>query len=182
MAQFHMHIQVIGGGRSAVAASAYRSGEKLKDRETGKTHDYTHKQGVAYTRILLPENAPAEFADRETLWNKVQEAEKKNPNAQYSRELEASLPKELSFEQQKEIVETYCQGLVQQGMCVDYAIELKEGNPHVHIMTTMGTAAINREKSLRTIEMKMAKQYTTPTSQAMTRRTKSRQSNTESRS
>ena len=138
MAQFHMHIKVIGGGRSAVAASAYRSGEKLKDRETGKTHDYTHKQGVAYTRILLPENAPAEFADRETLWNKVEEAEKKNPNAQYARELEASFPKELTLDQCKEIAETYCrENFQEKGMCVDYAIEMKEGNPHIHIMTTL---------------------------------------------
>jgi hypothetical protein len=30
----------------------YRAGEKLKDERTGLTHDFTRKEGVAYTEII----------------------------------------------------------------------------------------------------------------------------------
>jgi hypothetical protein len=39
-------------GRTAVASSAYRSGEKLKDERTGLTHDFTRKDGVAHSEIM----------------------------------------------------------------------------------------------------------------------------------
>ena len=38
-------------GRSAVACSAYRSGEKLIDERQGKEQDYTKKTGVEFTKI-----------------------------------------------------------------------------------------------------------------------------------
>lgn len=49
MAIYHCSIKNIGrsSGRSAVASSAYRSGEKLEDKETGLTHDYTRKKGLS---------------------------------------------------------------------------------------------------------------------------------------
>ena len=42
MAIYHCHCQVIsrGQGRSAVAAAAYRSGEKITNSYDGVTHDY----------------------------------------------------------------------------------------------------------------------------------------------
>ena len=38
-------------GQSAVAAAAYRSGEKLYDAQTGEMHDYTRRHGVVATGI-----------------------------------------------------------------------------------------------------------------------------------
>ena len=38
--------------------------------------NYSHKRGIEYAEILLPENAPEEFKDRNTLWNSVEEVEK----------------------------------------------------------------------------------------------------------
>ena len=52
---------------SAVAAAAYRSGEKLVNEWDGLTHDYTRKRGVVHTEIMLPAHAPPEFQDRSTL-------------------------------------------------------------------------------------------------------------------
>lgn len=45
MAIYHCSIKIIGRsrGRSAVAAAAYRSGERLRDEETGLLHDFTRK-------------------------------------------------------------------------------------------------------------------------------------------
>ena len=60
MAIYHLSIQIIsrGKGRSAVAAAAYRAGEKLINEYDGVLHDYTRKGGVLHSEIMLPENAP----------------------------------------------------------------------------------------------------------------------------
>ncbi len=60
MAIYHCSIKVIsrGKGKSAVAAAAYRAGEKITNEFDGMTHDYTHKGGVVHTEILLPDHAP----------------------------------------------------------------------------------------------------------------------------
>ena len=101
MSIYHLSVKIIGrsGGRSAVAAAAYRSGDKLYEKEKGKSYDYSRKSGIAYSEIMLPENAPAEFMDREILWNSVEEIEKQS-NAQFSREVEVAFPVELSDELQ----------------------------------------------------------------------------------
>ena len=139
MAIYHMSIKIgsKGKGQSAVAAAAYRSGEKLTDKETGLTSDYTQKGGVVFSEISLCENAPAEYADRATLWNAVHQIEK-NKNAQLWREFEVALPRELSREQQIETVRDFVKQLTAKGMCVDWSLHDKgDGNPHAHIMTTM---------------------------------------------
>ena len=59
------------GGKSAVAAAAYRAGDRFINEYNGKTYDYTNKPGVIHTEILLPDHAPREYADRSTLWNAV---------------------------------------------------------------------------------------------------------------
>lgn len=138
MAIYHCSVKNIGrsGGKSAVASSAYRSGEKLEDLETGLSHDYTKKSGIKYTEIILCENAPKEYQDRATLWNEVQKAEKAS-DARLAREWELAIPKELSWEQGQKLVHDFGQSLADEGMCVDIAIHDKgDGNRHAHIMGT----------------------------------------------
>ena len=65
-----------GAGRSAVAASAYLSCSRMLNEYDGVQHDYTRKQGLAWQTVFLPDMAPAEWQDREKLWNAVEEAEK----------------------------------------------------------------------------------------------------------
>jgi hypothetical protein len=140
IAIYHCSIKIIsrGKGKSAVAAAAYRSGEKLTNQYDGIVHDYTRKSGIAYTEILLPSHAPPEFSDRSTLWNSVEKIEKAK-NSQLAREIEIAIPKELSDEQQIELVRQYVNdNFVSVGMCADFAIhDKKDGNPHAHIMLTM---------------------------------------------
>lgn len=123
---------------SAVGASAYRSGEILKNEYDGITHDFTRKRGIVHTEILLPPHAPPDFADRSTLWNSVEKIEK-SKNSQLAREIEVALPIELDREQQIQLVRDYVQkNFVSVGMCADIAIhDKKTGNPHAHIMLTM---------------------------------------------
>ena len=140
IAIYHWNIGIVsrGKGKSAVAAAAYRSGEKLTNEWDGVTHDYTRKGGVVHTEIMLPLHAPPSFSDRSTLWNSVELYEKAG-NAQLAREIDAALPIELSREEQIRLVREYCSSqFVSRGMCVDFAIhDTDSGNPHCHIMLTM---------------------------------------------
>lgn len=139
MAIYHLHCKVFSRskGQAAIAAAAYRSGTKLEDHELGTVSDYTKKKGIAFSEIALPSNAPKEYADREVLWNAVQEVEK-SKDAQLCREFEIALPKELSLDEQIDLVRTFAKSLVSEGMIADYSIHDKnDGNPHVHILTTM---------------------------------------------
>ena len=121
-------------GRSAVAAAAYRAGEKLHDEESGKNWKYKKEEAI-YSKITLPQNAPKEFADRETLWNSVQKVEK-NADSRLARELVIAFPNELSREQARRITEDFSQFLADKGMCVDAALHWKNGNHHAHLMLT----------------------------------------------
>ena len=140
IAIYHWNIGIVsrGKGKSAVAAAAYRSGEKLTNEWDGMTHDYTRKGGVVHTEIMLPPHAPPSFSDRSTLWNSVELYEKAG-NAQLAREIDAALPIELSREEQIRLVREYCSSqFVSRGMCVDFAIhDTDSGTPHCHIMLTM---------------------------------------------
>lgn len=139
MAIYHCSVKIIGRskGKSVIAAAAYRAGEKLYDRETGLTHDFTHKGGVVHREILLPDHAPEVYLDRQTLWESVTKVEKKS-NAQFAREIEVALPVEFSRELQLAVIREYVQtNFVSAGMCADVAIhDKKNGNPHAHILLT----------------------------------------------
>lgn len=78
MALYHFHVRQIkrSEGYTAIAATAYRAGERLHCDYYGETHDYTKKGGVIYSEIILPPHAPKKYADRETLWNAVESVEK----------------------------------------------------------------------------------------------------------
>ena len=155
MATYHCSISNIGrgGGRSAVAAAAYRSAEKLQDEEQGITHDYTKKQGVVYSDVILCENAPQEWQDRNILWNEVQNKETAK-DARLAREWECSIPNELNEEQAKDLCRKFAQSLADEGMCVDYSIhwnekneakDRTEDNHHCHFMGTTRSVTENGE-------------------------------------
>ena len=132
IAIYHMSIKIIsrGKGKSAVAAAAYRAGEKITNERDGITHDYTRKQGVNWSDIFLPENVPPEYHDRATLWNAVEKIEKAS-NSQLAREIQVALPKELSYFQNKALVREFLKtNFVEKGMVVDLALHnMKTHNP-----------------------------------------------------
>jgi len=140
MAIYHCSIKIIsrGKGKSAVAAAAYRAGEKITNNYDGITHDYTRKSGVVHTEILLPDHAPKEYIRRAVLWNAVEQIEKAK-NSQLAREIELALPIELTHEQNILLVRNYVnQHFVSAGMCADVCLhDTNGGNPHAHILLTM---------------------------------------------
>ena len=137
---FHCPIKIVSRnkGRSAVASSAYISGTRLENTWDGTTHDYTRKQHIIHSEIMLPANAPPQYMDRATLWNSV-EWNETDRNAQLARVFEIALPAELNHEQNIALARKIVNDLfVDKGMCADFAVhDKKDGNPHVHIMLTM---------------------------------------------
>lgn len=163
MAIYHFKVKIINrkSGRSAVASAAYRSGEKLVNEYDGLEHDYTKKHWIEYKEIILPECAPNEYKDRNTLWNAVEKIEKSNM-ARLSREFEIALPIELTQEQQIEVLKKFIKDeIIPLNLCADICIHnppvmndykqpiddtghpTKEKdkmifrNPHAHVMVTM---------------------------------------------
>lgn len=147
MAIFHWTMQLVkrSKGKSAVAAAAYRSGTKLINEWDGVTHDYTAKQNVAHSEIILPAHAPPVFQDRATLWNSVELIEK-SKDSQLARDLEISLPIELSRSEQLELARAYVRDtFVSVGMCADFSFHDKKENPHIHILLTVRPLKENGE-------------------------------------
>ena len=139
MAIYHLSVQMISrsGGRSAVAAAAYRAGERLREETTGLSFDYRQKKDIVAKAILAPAQTPSWAMDRATLWNRV-EAFERRKDAQLCREVRVALPAELSLDEQRELLEGYLQDqFVRLGMVADYAIHHDNPkNPHAHVMLT----------------------------------------------
>ena len=104
----------------------------------GVQHDYTRKQGLVWQQVFLPDMAPSEWADREILWNAVEEAEK-TKDSRLAREFVVALPVELSRDEWIALLTDFIQtNFVADGMCADVCIHDTDGhNPHAHIMLTV---------------------------------------------
>ena len=104
MAIYHCSISNVSRakGGSACASLAYISGEKIHDKRSGKTFSYARRERVVETGTLLPDGAPAEFADPATLFNGIEQYEK-TENARTAKKIEIALPRELTLDQQKKV-------------------------------------------------------------------------------
>ena len=126
--------------QSAVAAAAYQSGEKLFCEYDQQVKHYPEKSGIVHNEILLPPNAPPEYADRNTLWNAAEEVEKQW-NSQLARRWVLTIPREIPPDQYAVLVREFCQQqFVSKGMIVDFAIHDPHPpghNPHAHVLLTM---------------------------------------------
>ena len=144
MAIYHLHVKVIGrkSGSSAVASAAYRSGSRLRDERLDRSHDFSAKRGVVHSEVMLPENAPEAWSDRERLWNDV-EAFEIRKDAQLAREVEFALPREMTQAQGIELARDFVHTeFVDQGMIADLNVHWDIGEdgmpkPHAHVMLTM---------------------------------------------
>ena len=142
MALYHFHVEQIkrSEGRTAVASAAYRAGEKLHNLWDGETHDYTKKSGVIMTEIFLPGHAPKRLSDRYTLWNEVEQAERR-ADAQLAYSFDIALQNEFSLDENIALARKFVQKyFVSDGMIVDLAVhqpDREEGgipNPHFHVL------------------------------------------------
>ena len=141
MAIYHCSTKPLArsSGRSAVAAAAYRSGDRLVDERQGIEHDYTRRSGVLDTELVLPDGA-GEWS-RAELWNAAEKAEKRK-DARTAREWEVALPDELGEAERRELAVRFAGGLAKKyGCAVDVALHTpdREGdqrNWHAHLLAT----------------------------------------------
>ena len=142
IALFHFHVTQIkrSAGQSAVAAAAYRAGEKLHSEYYGEDSDYTRKGGVICSEILLPSHASSEYADRETLWNAVEKAER-GKKAQLAYSFDIALQNEFSMQENIDLARQFLlDNFVNRGMLADFAVHQPDkedggiSNPHFHVM------------------------------------------------
>ena len=142
MASYHLSVKVVsrGKGRSAVAAAAYRAGERIHDERLGETCDYTGRDGVLHTEIVSPLESPEWADDRSRLWNAAEAAEGRI-NSTVAREVEVALPVELSPEDRETLAREFARDLCERhGCAVDLAIHAPgkgdQRNHHAHLLLT----------------------------------------------
>ena len=144
-----------GQGQNAVAAAAYRAGDKLldEDKEHGKTHDYQKRSGVLSADIILPTTLTGGDIGRAELWNMAERNETRK-NSRVAREWLVALPHELSEQDRKELAHNFARTLADRYQVIaDCAIhvptdkEIERGasplNFHAHILLTTRTATID---------------------------------------
>lgn len=142
MALFYLSVTQTkrSAGQSAIASAAYRAGERLYSEYYGEYSDYTRKGGVICSDILLPSHAPPEYADRQTLWNAVEKAER-GKNARLAYSFDIALQNEFSLEENIALARQFLlENFVSRGMVVDFAVhqpDREDGsvpNPHFHVL------------------------------------------------
>lgn len=140
MSTFYFSVNMISRGKnqSAVASASYRSGESLYSELDMETKSYKKRSILPETFIDAPKHAPEWVYERERLWNEVELNESKS-NSRLAREVRVALPREISNEQQRNLLETFVkENFVDKGMVADVSIHRDvEHNPHAHIMLTM---------------------------------------------
>jgi Ti-type conjugative transfer relaxase TraA len=154
MANYHLTVKNIAraGGKSCVSSLAYRSATKLNDLNTGQSFNYSKKQNVNHVEILTGDNAPKWLkdiakeclSDRQSALQKLSvifENAEKRKDSQVYREIEFSLPRELTNEQNiewsKKFIHDVC---VKKGMLsvlhfhFDCDEKTGEKKPHCHVL------------------------------------------------
>ena len=142
-------------GQSAIAAAAYRAGDKLldEDKDHGKLHDYEKRSGVLSADIILPTALDGGEIDRAELWNMAERNETRK-NSRVAREWLVALPHELSEQDRKDLAHDFARTLADRYQVIaDCAIhvptdkEIERGasplNFHAHILLTTRTATID---------------------------------------
>ena len=132
-----------GTGRSAVAAAAYRSGERLRDARTGKLHNYSRRNDIPHKEIVLPTGLETTripwVRDRPQLWNVAEKSDSRR-NARIAREFQVALPHELSPERRIALARTFSQDMADRyRVVVDLAVHepRPDGDPrnhHAHLL------------------------------------------------
>jgi hypothetical protein len=156
---YHFNAKTISrsAGRSAVAAIAYRIGDRLFDERTGEVKDFSRKRGVEFVHHVAPENAPAWAQTVETAWNEIERVENRK-NSTLAREFEAAFPHQLSQEQRAWMLKDFMrEELTRKGFLATGAIhapsrEGDERNFHCHIMLAerqIGAEGFARNKDRR---------------------------------
>ena len=140
----HTHVDIVtrSKGVSVIAKAAYNARDTLQDEYYGKTHDYSKKDDLIFSKIFLPEHIPKEFSNREYLWNSVEKIEK-SKNSHLARNLLFTLPRELNEQDRIRLISEFIkENFTSKGMIADCNIHNPQASdheeqPHAHILLTL---------------------------------------------
>ena len=148
---FHLSVSAVSKAKnhSVLAKSAYNSGSKLIDKQSGEVHDYTSKtkdkvlnlvdsdgtkyaqmieKNVLHTALITPTVAGDLAVTREGFWNDIECIETRK-NAQLGTEIDVMFPEGITADQRMVLAERYAQTLSDRyNVLVDVAIH----RPHSH--------------------------------------------------
>lgn len=148
---FHLSVSAVSKAKnhSVLAKSAYNSGSKLVDEQSGVVHDYTSKakdkilnlvdsdgtkytqvieKNVIHTALITPTLAGELAVTREGFWNDIERIETRK-NAQLGTEIDVMFPDGITADQRIVLAERYAQTLSDRyNVLVDVAIH----RPHSH--------------------------------------------------
>lgn len=150
MAIMFVRAQVIGrgAGRSVVSAAAYRHRARMMDEQVGTSFSYRGGASeLVHEELALPDQIPTWLKNAidgksvagasEALWNAV-DAFETRADAQLARELIIALPEELTRAENIGLVREFvADNFTSQGMVADWVFHDKDGNPHIHLITTL---------------------------------------------
>ncbi|ODR88535.1 Ti-type conjugative transfer relaxase TraA [Sinorhizobium alkalisoli] len=150
MAIMFVRAQLIsrGAGRSIVSAAAYRHRARMMDEQTGTSFSYRGgSRELVHEELALPDQIPAWLKmaiqgqsvpkASEALWNAL-DAFETRVDAQLARELIIALPEELTRAENIALVREFVRdNFTSKGMVADWVYHDKDGNPHIHLMTTL---------------------------------------------
>lgn len=127
MAIFHLRMKKSKRGSKYIPPAAHLDYIN-RDEKYGKKEDLLFKE---------VRNLPEEFSNIKDFWKCAETYERKNSNLY--RELEISLPREFTPEENKKIVDNFCENLFGKEYVYNYAMHNPKSfdgdmQPHVHIM------------------------------------------------
>ena len=139
-------------GHTVAAALAYRHAATVRCPRTGQLHDYTHKSGVTQTDTIAAVDTPL-TATLEVLAAGFEGAERRR-DSRICRDIEISLPHELSPKQRVALVVLFAWVLAQRyNTVVSWAIHNPEPNAagdhrNVHVHFLLATRSLNPDGTL----------------------------------
>lgn len=137
-----------GAGRSIVSAAAYRHRARMVDDQAGTSFSYRGgSRELVHEELALPNQVPGWLKTAtdgqsvakasEALWNAL-DAFETRVDAQLARELIIALPEELTRAENIALVREFVRdNFTSKGMVADWVYHDKDGNPHIHLMTTL---------------------------------------------
>ena len=130
---------------SVSKTAAYILRANIFDAYLGETHYYAYSKDLLYSEILIPDYAPQEFLNLNTLLTAIDRAEKRY-DARTGRVVRLTLPndKEFSDKERFALARTFVrEAFISQGMCAVIAIHAgrneapTKSNPHAHVLLTV---------------------------------------------
>lgn len=139
MAIYHFSMSNVSRakGSASTATLSYITGQRVEDERLGEVfYGFGRTERVEMTGVILPDEAPQRFYEPAVMMSEI-ELYEKSDRARPAKKIEVALPRELTPEQQKDVIESFIrENLAAKGYGAVYAVhdDPEHHNPHCHIL------------------------------------------------